>query len=280
MFLIDGKKIAAEWRAELTGKRPSKWPVNLHLIQVGEDPVTLTCIKQKVVTGGKLGVNVVTEKYPENISATDLESEVARISDRPSVDGVVVQLPLNQIADDRPILDAVCPEKDPDALGRASKARSPVVLAVNEVFCRAGVDHRAGRVLVIGQGRLVGSPVTYWLREELGLAVDVADEYTKDLRSLTQKADVIISGAGSPGLIKPEMVKDGVGLIDVGTTEVKGTLQGDIDPACFSKASWATPVPGGVGPIMITMLFVNFWQLIEERSGGGVLELGDCRPER
>jgi methylenetetrahydrofolate dehydrogenase (NADP+)/methenyltetrahydrofolate cyclohydrolase len=135
-----------------------------------------------------------------------------------------------------------------------------VVSAVDEILKRNNVSLKKNKFVVAGKGKLVGRPVAVWLAGE-GADVLAVDDQTGDINKQLKQADVIISGIGKPGFITPDMIKDGVVLIDAGTSEQAGKLAGDIDPACADKASLLTPVPGGVGPVVLSMLFNNLWRL-------------------
>lgn len=136
---------------------------------------------------------------------------------------------------------------------------APVAEALREVLLRAGVEPRGKRAVVVGAGRLVGGPAAELLRE-LGADVSVVTEHDGSLHDL-KNADIAVLGAGNPGMVTPEMLKEGVVLIDAGTSEQGGKVQGDASPECEQRASVFTPVPGGVGPIAVAMIFKNLFQL-------------------
>lgn len=186
-------------------------------------------------------------------------------------DAVIVQLPLAPGLDTEGTLNAIPVEKDADVLSAAARERfeegvegallPPVVAAIREIFVRYEVSPRWKQVVVVGEGRLVGAPAATWLKQQ-GALVHTLTKSSGDL-SILKGADIIISGAGSPGLIKPEMIREGVVLIDAATSESNGELKGDADPACADKCSVFTPVPGGVGPIAVACLFANAVTLAE-----------------
>jgi methylenetetrahydrofolate dehydrogenase (NADP+)/methenyltetrahydrofolate cyclohydrolase len=157
--------------------------------------------------------------------------------------------------------------KDIDALTGDSSVDSPVAEAVMEILGQSGISLSDKKNLVVGQGKLVGCPVANRLAQE-GFNVEVATINTVDLKKLTLSADIVISGVGKPYFITPDMIKEGVVLIDAGTSDLPFSLTGqatklagDFDPACSDKASLFTPVPGGVGPIVVAMLFKNLAKL-------------------
>jgi methylenetetrahydrofolate dehydrogenase (NADP+)/methenyltetrahydrofolate cyclohydrolase len=136
----------------------------------------------------------------------------------------------------------------------------PVVGAIKVIFDENKIEIKGKNIVVVGAGRLVGKPVVTWLINEGG-TVTVIDENSKNPQEFTIKADIIISGVGKPKIIKPEMVKEGVVAIDCGTSESSGQVVGDIDPEISKKASILAPVPGGIGPITIAILFKNLFEL-------------------
>jgi 5,10-methylene-tetrahydrofolate dehydrogenase/methenyl tetrahydrofolate cyclohydrolase len=149
--------------------------------------------------------------------------------------------------------------EDPDAL------LPPVVAAIAEIFDTYTVVTKGKRAVVIGSGFLVGAPVATWLKQQ-GAEVVVLTSRSENVPEVLRTADIIVSGAGSPHLIKPEMLKEAVVLIDAGTSESGGVLAGDADPACATRCSLFTPVPGGVGPLAVAMLFENAVILAERAT--------------
>jgi methylenetetrahydrofolate dehydrogenase (NADP+)/methenyltetrahydrofolate cyclohydrolase len=172
-------------------------------------------------------------------------------------DGVIVQLPLPQSVDTEAVLRAIPQDVDADALGpRVTRVLSPVVGAIQEILHDAGIAVRDKLVTIIGSGRLVGLPAYHWFVGQ-GAHVSVVTKDTTGVETYTRTADIVVCGAGVAGLLKPEMVRDGVIILDAGTSEDGGVLRGDADPACAEKASLFTPVPGGIGPITIATLLSN-----------------------
>ena len=237
-MLVDGKQIAEDIIAglgvSLQGKR-------LGIVVGTQDSATDSFIKIKSRVAQRLGVEVVRGELEELIKICD---------------GVIVQLP---IPNSKALLAALPPQKDVDALGLAPLARAPVAGAIAEVLSRSAVVTRGKKAVVVGAGRLVGSPAAKLLRE-LGADVEVVTSGEGSLTSL-KSADIVVLGAGEPGLIKPEMLKQGVVLIDAGTSEQGGKLAGDADPRCAEVCSVFTPVPGGIGPIAVAMIFKNLFAL-------------------
>jgi methylenetetrahydrofolate dehydrogenase (NADP+)/methenyltetrahydrofolate cyclohydrolase len=178
-------------------------------------------------------------------------------------------MPLPLQVDLDAILENLPPEKDVDAVSPHERiVRAPVAEAVSEVLVRAGVAAQNKKAVVVGAGRLVGKPCAELL-EYLGADVSII---TQDKGSLEQlkDADIVVLGAGEPGLVKPDMLKEGVVLIDAGTSESAGKLKGDADPECAKVASVFTPVPGGIGPIAVAMIFKNLFALAKNHISGSV----------
>ena len=242
-MIVDGKDIAEQVMKALELERPSFGALTLGIVMNEGDAATDSFVKIKSRIAARLGVEI--KKY-----------NPAQIAEALGCDGVIVQLP---IANSEQLLASLPPHKDVDALGPAPAVASPVAGAIAEVLARSGVDPRGKKATVVGEGRLVGAPAAKLLRE---LGADVAVVTSRD-GSLTsvKNADIVVLGAGEPGLIKPEMLKQGVVLIDAGTSEQGGRLAGDADPACAEVASVFTPVPGGIGPIAVAMIFRNLFDL-------------------
>ena len=262
-MIIDGKALAEKIKQALRlallaqGKN-----LRLDVILVGDNIVSEKYVERKKKIGEEIGVEVVVHELLEDISPIDLEEEIKKLSNDERVNGIIVQLPLPPQIDEQKILNLVAPEKDVDALNSEAKVLSPTVGAIREILNRNLVSIKGKKVAVVGKGKLVGRPVAIWLTQE-GADVAVIDSKTADADStrLLQNADIIVSGVGKPGLVTPDKIREGVVLIDAATSEQNGSLKGDADPACATKCSLFTPVPGGVGPLTVVMLFKNLLEL-------------------
>jgi len=234
--VIDGKQIAEEIIAGLGDSLRGK---KLGIVVNVGDAATESFVKIKEKVAARLGVEVKRGELQDLMKTCD---------------GVLVQLPH---PDAQSLLAQIPPEKDVDALGPAPKVLAPVAAAVKEVLSRheQGLPLLNKKAVVVGEGRLVGKPVATMLRD-MGYSVSVVSLEQGSLAEL-KDADIVVSGTGSPHLIKPEMLKDGVILIDAGTSEQGGKVVGDCDPSCAQVARVFTPVPGGIGPIAVAMLFKN-----------------------
>lgn len=286
-ILLDGKKISVkifeELKPEIEKINARLYPNKLHLVivMVGSHGPSEIFVKHKEKAGTKLSIKVTIRRFPETISTSKLRKEVAAIGRDKQVHGIVVQLPLPEHIHDQKILDAVPAEKDVDVLGYKAAGKFytnnkefqiiPSTLAgILRLFHEYGIDDFTGKnVVVVGAGKLVGKPaINYFMRKEASASAFNIRSKTTDKESALRKADIIISGAGSPHLITGDIVKDGVIIIDAGTSKDPGTgkLVGDVDfESVALKASYITPVPGGVGPMTVAMIFYNLVQLAKQR---------------
>jgi methylenetetrahydrofolate dehydrogenase (NADP+)/methenyltetrahydrofolate cyclohydrolase len=237
-MIIDGKKIANEIIEELGEKLKGK---RLGIVVGVEDAATLSFVKIKARVAERLGVEVVRGELNQLVATCD---------------GIIVQLPH---PDAEKLIAKIPPEKDIDAIGPHPLLRPPVAEAISEILVRNNIAAAGKKSVVVGKGRLVGAPAAE-LFKELGAQVVVVTESRGSLDEL-RDADIVVLGAGNPGFIKPGMLKEGVVLIDAGTSEAAGKLAGDADPACAEVASVFTPVPGGIGPIAVAMIFRNLFAL-------------------
>ena len=271
-MILDGKRIASEMYEAMAGEyAKSGRPARLGIVVVGENPVIASFVRIKERAAARLGVEFVRRQLPE--SATTEEALAAVEEAVATCDAVIPQLPMPKHVDSKKILAAVPPSKDVDAINPTTPSQrrivhEPVALAVLELLDRAGVDVRGKRTVVVGAGRLVGAPSARMLREH-GADVHVV---TRDQGSLDdlKTADIVVAGTGVSGLVKPEMLREGVALIDAGTSNVPkengGIIAGDADPACADKCLVFSPVPGGVGPVAVAMIYRNLLTLIKKNA--------------
>jgi methylenetetrahydrofolate dehydrogenase (NADP+)/methenyltetrahydrofolate cyclohydrolase len=268
-MIIDGRAISRELLAHI---REEGVGGIVRAITVAPTAATRSYLRIKERAAQDAGMQLDVVQLPDDATTDDVLAAI----DAPAADAVIVQLPLPAGIDTERVLAAIPIEKDADVLSPAARARSnekdafvaPVAAAVDEILVRAGVSPEGKHVAVIGKGRLVGEPVAARLAAQ-GAHVTSYDEHDFSPSSLAD-ADIIVAGSGVPHLVKPEMIKDGVVLIDAGTSEQptdSGTaLVGDIDPACAERASVYTPVPGGVGPITVACLFRTVAALVKLRK--------------
>lgn len=261
-MIVDGKKIALEIQEELRREVASrKMPPMLTVISIGDDRVTVRYLSIKKKFADAIGVSVRHVKFQKAVDeAAILEAIVATREG-----GIIVQLPLPKDVNKERILNAIPAERDPDMLSFSAFEQfqkgettllPPVTGAFKEILKRNTISLKGKNVVVVGRGQLVGKPTALWCERE-GALVSIVDDRTSDIASYTKHADIIFSGAGIPSLLKPDMVQDGVVLLDAGTSEYNGKLVGDADPSCADKASLFTPTPGGTGPVTVAILFRN-----------------------
>ncbi len=284
MIIIDGKKIASEILEELKKKpKPEKF---LAGILIGNDPASESFQKLKQKTAVELGIDYRIYSLSANLKNDDLRAEVRKIAEQKTCGGVIVQLPLPEHINKHYILNVIPREKDVDVLGERAlgafyTGRNPVlppaVGVVEKILEGTNYSLQTTSFAVIGLGFLIGKPVGTWL---IGKAKEIMLlDKLSDL-STVKNADVVILGAGQAGLIKPEMLKDGAGVIDFGysitqidaddtqiNADKKIVISGDFDTSSLStqnsSLAFYTPTPGGTGPILVAKLFENFYTLNE-----------------
>ena len=274
-MIIDGKAIAEDVYGELsarisdisdTGKK-----LVLGIVVASHDPVIESFVRIKSRVAMRLGVELRRIDLLNEPTTADALAAIEKLA--PNVAGIIVQLPLPEALDTEAILAAIPPYLDVDGINPAvadtdRAVRAPVAEAIAEILRRSTVDPRDKKCVVVGAGRLVGAPAAYLL-ESLGGRVTTVTLQEGSLSELAD-ADIIVLGAGNPGFVKPEMLRDGIVLIDAGTSDLpaqagsRAKIVGDADPTCAPKCSVFTPVPGGVGPIAVAMIFKNLLVLAKE----------------
>jgi methylenetetrahydrofolate dehydrogenase (NADP+)/methenyltetrahydrofolate cyclohydrolase len=263
-MIAEGKKVAEALKEKI--KQNLSGNERVCFVIFGNDPGSRQFIKMKCRFAEGLGIHTFVEEHPENVTFDEAKNIVEKVVSE-NYSGIVIQLPLPKNLNPQEILNLVPPNLDIDVLSQNSKELyksgqsskvPPVARAVSSILEYYNIDLDSKNVLVIGKGLLVGEPVSNMLNLQKTKFSQI-DKNTKDEEKydLIKKADVIISGAGDSYFIKPEMIKDGVVIIDAGTSESEGKIVGDVDPSCFEKASLATPVPGGIGPVTLAALFLN-----------------------
>ena len=294
-MIIDGKKIAADIRAELRGeieliKASGRRVPKLGIVIVGHNPASETYVANKLKACAEVGIEAEKIAFEETITEADLLREVAILNADTSIDGYIVQLPLPAHINEQTILSAIDYRKDVDGLtpenvGRTVQGLPSIVSAtprgISELLARYGITTEGKHVVVVGRSNIVGKPMAMLLMQRPYLSlpkmsaatignatVTICHSKTRDLKAICLTADIIIVAAGCPGLITADMVREGVTVIDVGITRIEDTsaakgyrLVGDVDFASVSpKCAFITPVPGGVGPMTIVSLLQNTLQ--------------------
>lgn len=261
MIILDGKKLSEKILSNL--KKRIKKQLKLAVVLVGDNPVSQVYIRQKKEACQKIGIDFELFKFPSKISRTKLKKEIEEIVKKPKVSGVIIQLPLPKDFNSQEFLNLIPLEKDIDVLSSASRTLAispPVVEGIKRLLKEYKISIKDKKIVLVGAGRLVGKPLSIWLAKQEA-DFSLVDKSLKDISQYTKNADIIISGAGSPNLIKEEMIKRGVVLIDAGTSSEKGKIVGDIDSNAYKKASYVAPVPEGVGPMTVACLLDNLVKL-------------------
>lgn len=280
--LIDGKKVAKITRNEVR-KDVEDWvnegnrPPFLQVVLVGSDPASDVYVGAKTRACSEVGIETDTMRLPDTISAKELKRTISDLNNDDSVDGILVQLPLPTHLSAHDVIESIDYRKDVDGfhpmnVGRLTVGepsfRSCTPAGIFELFKYYSIPTKSKHAVIIGASNIVGRPMSILLSKEEGegkATTTVCHKYTKDITQHTISADILVVAAGQPNLIKGEMVKEGVVVIDVGinrvadeTTEKGYKLVGDCDfESVEKKASWITPVPGGVGPMTVAMLMKN-----------------------
>jgi methylenetetrahydrofolate dehydrogenase (NADP+)/methenyltetrahydrofolate cyclohydrolase len=277
--LIDGKAVAEEIRLEIKAKATALAArgvvPGLGVILVGEDPASLSYVTAKEKACEENGLRSVERRLPASAGQAELLALVEAFNKDPSIHGILVQLPLPKHLDEAAVIAAIAPEKDVDGFTPINVGRMvldepcfvPCTPAgVIELIRRSGVATSGARAVVVGRSNIVGKPLMNLLvRKSVNATVTVCHTGTKDLARHCREADILIACAGKAGLVTGDMVKPGACVIDVGVNRVEDPsarkgyrLKGDVDfEAAAEVAGSITPVPGGVGPMTITMLLAN-----------------------
>lgn len=286
MKTIDGKELAKSLRSEIaekTAKLKAERGVTpgLAVILVGDNPASVSYVTAKEKACAEAGMLSREIRLPATVGEDDLLAEIARLNDDPAIHGILVQLPLPHGFDEKRVIDAISPEKDVDGFTPVNAGRllvgEPCFLpctphGIIKLIEFSGMDIRGKHAVVVGRSNIVGKPVALLLaRKETNATVTMCHTGTVDLAKHTREADIVVVAAGRPGTLTGDMLKPGAVVIDVGVNRIpdptspKGfRLVGDADfDSCAAVASAITPVPGGVGPMTITMLL---WNTLEAAS--------------
>ena len=262
-------------------------------ILVGENPASISYVTLKVKTANRVGFKEVQDNQPADISESALLALIDKYNKDDSINGILVQLPLPKHIDEKKVLNAIDPDKDVDGfhpvnVGRLMIGGSEVKFppctpaGIQELIVRSGVNTQGAEVVVVGRSNIVGKPIANMMLQKgrnANSTVTVVHTATKDLASHCLRADILIVAAGVPGLVKPEWIKPGACVIDVGVNRVGekisektgkkvAILRGDVDfEAAKEIAGFITPVPGGVGPMTIAMLMKNTLNSLKFKLG-------------
>lgn len=282
MTLIDGKKTAADIKAEIAAEVAAmvaggKRAPHLAAILVGHDGGSETYVAAKVKACEECGFRSTLIRYEDDVTEEELLQTIDRLNADPEVDGFIVQLPLPRHISEQKIIEAISPRKDVDGFHPVNVGRMSIGLpcfvsatpsGIMELLRRYGVETSGKRCVVIGRSNIVGKPMATLMMQKTrpgNATVTVLHSASENLREICREADIIIAALGRPGFVTEDMVKPGATVIDVGTTRVPDAsrksgfrLRGDVDfENVADKCTFITPVPGGVGPMTICSLMKN-----------------------
>lgn len=290
--ILDGKVIAEEMRTEIRARVQALAARNavpgLGVLLVGDNPASRSYVTAKEKACAELGIYSREVLLPADATREDILREVDRFNADPRIHGILVQLPLPDSSIEQEVIERIVPEKDVDGFHPVNVGRMVLGLpaflpctphGILQMLKRSGVNLDGAHVVVVGRSNIVGRPVANLLslKNAMGNAtVTLCHTRTRDIGQYTRQADVIIAAAGRPGTITADMVRPGAVVVDVGVNRVADAtkksgyrLVGDVDYAAVAeKASAITPVPGGVGPMTITMLMFNTVESAERRLAG------------
>ena len=292
MVLLDGKKISNQIKEEIAAqvaemKEKGEKVPHLAAVLVGNDGASLTYVGSKVRSCKRIGFESTLKHLPEDTTEEALLELVQELNEDTDIDGYIVQLPLPKHIDEEKILMAVHPDKDVDGFHPTNFGKmaldmetfiSATPFGIMELLKRYNVETEGKHAVVIGRSHIVGRPISILMSQKgknANATVTLTHSRTKNIEALTRQADIVVSALGVPGFLKADMVKEGAVVIDVGITRVPDAsrergyyITGDVDFENVSKkASFITPVPGGVGPMTIAMLLKNTL-LARERHRG------------
>ena len=272
--IMDGKKLAKQTKADIAARvKQSNKKLGLGTILVGTDPGSVAYVEGKHSDCAEVGINSIRVNLPVGASEQDIIKAVTDLNNNPECTGFIVQLPLPKSVDTEKILLAIDPKKDADGLNPVNLGN--LVLSVNKIIpCTPRailallneykIKLSGSKVLIIGRGTTVGRPLSILLSQKpIDATITLAHSATTNLTELIKEADVVVAAIGIAHFIKPNMVKPGATVVDVGITRVDNKLLGDVDPAVSQVAAFFTPTPGGVGPMTRAMLLSNLLELAQ-----------------
>ena len=269
--IIDGKAVSAkvkeQVRKEAETLREKGIEIGLAVVIVGDNPASRVYVNNKKKACAEVGFNSYEYALPEETTEAELLELVEKLNNDDKVNGILVQLPLPKQINENAIINAIRPEKDVDAFHPENVGHIMIgdfsflpctPAGVMELIAETGVDVCGKNCVVIGRSNIVGKPMAMLLLHKNG-TVTICHSRTQNLEEICSNADILVAAVGKAGFVTPDMVKAGAVVIDVGMNRnAEGKLCGDVDyTACFDKAGYITPVPGGVGPMTIAMLMRN-----------------------
>ncbi len=279
MAVLDGKALAKKIRTsikkEVDNLKKEGIIPGLAFILVGDNPASQVYVNMKTKACEEVGIYSINHRMPSEISEKELIDVIKMLNENPMVDGILVQLPLPGHLNEEKIIESIDYKKDVDGfhpynMGRLARGYPLFVsctpFGIMKLLNEYSIEVKGKDVVVVGAGNITGKPMALMLTNS-GATVQICHIYTQNLKEKTKRADIVISAVGKPNLIKEDMVKEGAVVIDVGISRVEGKVVGDVDfEGVSKKASYITPVPGGVGPMTIAMLLYNTLQSVRFRK--------------
>ncbi|MBU6388813.1 bifunctional 5,10-methylenetetrahydrofolate dehydrogenase/5,10-methenyltetrahydrofolate cyclohydrolase [Patescibacteria group bacterium] len=256
-MIVDGRALANEVLARAKARAEKLPHLPRVVAYVAEDPTPATRSYLNIKRRSAEAAGCIFEEARSPAFFKDADAAIIQLPAAPEAADMLDLIPIGKDAD---VLSDAARQKF--ARGDSDACLPPVVGAIAEIFRVHGVEPRGKKAVVVGRGFLVGTPAALWLAQQ-GAQVTVVNRSTQDFVETLRDADIIVSGAGSPRLITPHMLKKGVVLIDAGASESNGEVVGDADPVCAHRCSLFTPVPGGMGPLAVAKLFENAVRLTE-----------------
>jgi methylenetetrahydrofolate dehydrogenase (NADP+)/methenyltetrahydrofolate cyclohydrolase len=271
-IVIDGKKIAIEIKNNISKDiKKSGRKLGLGTILVGDDPGSKAYVDGKHRDCEEVGISSIKINLPSTATEAEIINEVERLNNDSNCTGFIIQLPLPESVNTNKVLSKINPKKDADGLhplnlGNLVLSNNLVIpctpRAILEIFERYEINLSGSNLLIIGRGNTVGRPLSILLSQKpIDATVTLAHSKSKNLESLMKNADILIAALGISHFVKPNMIKPGAVVIDVGITRSANGLLGDVDPSVTEVASYFTPMPGGVGPLTRAMLLANLVEL-------------------
>lgn len=275
--IIDGNVLAKQVRVEITARTSALVSKGIQpglaVLLVGEDPASQVYVRNKVKACEDVGMFSILERHPADLTESSLLQRIDQLNNDPKIHGILVQLPLPKHIDSHRVIESIAPEKDVDGFHVANAGAlmigAPLFRPCTPYGCMKMLESinypiRGARAVVIGASNIVGKPMAMLLLQA-GATVTICNSKTKDLNAHTKEADILVVATGKPKMVTADMVKPGAVVIDVGINRLPdGKLCGDVDFEGVKEVAGAiTPVPGGVGPMTITMLLLNTLEAAE-----------------
>ena len=276
--IIDGKAIAADTQLEIKARVSALAARGIHpglaVILVGDNPASHVYVSNKVKSCGTVGMHSVLEQYPVDLAEVELLARIEALNNDPAIHGILVQLPLPKHINEHAVLEAISPEKDVDGFHLINagalmtgqpRLRACTPYGVMKMLEHSQIPMRGAHAVIVGASNIVGKPMAMMLLQA-GATVTLCNSKTRDLSHHTRQADIVIAAVGRAKMITGDMIRTGAAVIDVGINrDEHGKLCGDVDFDSVAPVAGAiSPVPGGVGPMTITMLLMNTLEAAEK----------------